>query len=365
MEFDELKISTRTVIASTGLDFDIEKIFHSLPLHHETRQFEMPTRQKEGEDRTMMWRYRRVAIYFKNEWKCSPGWSTDRLSSSSSRSRRQRVLAKEELSTMSEEATTTTTVDPPPKKKTKSFRNALNVIYEIQRVTAEPVVTEVAESVAMPVGHNRQSGKEFKHVNFKISKNGKFQLTGCRDLEFAYLCVLDCLHTIFYSIASSILQPHRDMIQQHGLSISFQTVMTNLDFHVGYTVNRQLLDMKINQATEYYSLLETSFGYTGVNIKFPLSNDWWFCQCPLIHWIPHPTDPFASLTFSAEPLVNVLTPETLERYQKKGRYNTFLVFHSGKVIMSGMFAETMRDHYRQFRDMMRIWKEDIQEKIKK
>jgi TATA-box binding protein (TBP) (component of TFIID and TFIIIB) len=53
----------------------------------------------------------------------------------------------------------------------------------------------------------------------------------------------------------------------------------------------------------------------------------------------------------------------MTRYKKKGRYNTFLVFHSGKVIMSGMFLETMEKDYNHFIDLMKEWEPTIKEKI--
>ena len=49
--------------------------------------------------------------------------------------------------------------------------------------------------------------------------------------------------------------------------------MRNIDFSLGFYVNREELDSYINEETEYTSLLETSFGYTGVNIKIPMNKD--------------------------------------------------------------------------------------------
>ena len=48
--------------------------------------------------------------------------------------------------------------------------------------------------------------------------------------------------------------------------------MTNIDFNVGFNINREELDIYINSSTLFNSLLETSFGYTGVNIKILVDN---------------------------------------------------------------------------------------------
>ena len=104
-----------------------------------------------------------------------------------------------------------------------------------------------------------------KFINFKVSKNGKFQFTGCknemhsqRSMEFIYE---------YTKNSSKIIQIDGDQSE-----IIFITVMTNINFNLGFCINRENLDEYINSKTKYYSLLETSFGYTGVNIKIMLDN---------------------------------------------------------------------------------------------
>ena len=65
-------------------------------------------------------------------------------------------------------------------------------------------------------------------------------------------------------------------------TVNFITVMTNIDFNVGFIVNRENLDKYMNQQTEHNSLLETSFGYTGVNIKFPSNCTYYHTLIPQI-----------------------------------------------------------------------------------
>jgi hypothetical protein len=54
-------------------------------------------------------------------------------------------------------------------------------------------------------------------------------------------------------------------------SAYYDPVMYNIDFSLNFKVNRENLDTLINTETSYTSLLETTFGYTGVNIKFPVN----------------------------------------------------------------------------------------------
>jgi hypothetical protein len=47
----------------------------------------------------------------------------------------------------------------------------------------------------------------------------------------------------------------------------------------------------------------------------------------------------------------------------KKKYNTFLVFHSGNIIMSGMMRETMKKDFDIFVNLLKIWRPVIEEKI--
>jgi TATA-box binding protein (TBP) (component of TFIID and TFIIIB) len=213
------------------------------------------------------------------------------------------------------------------KKNKKCFRNAVNVIMEVGD----------------------------KNVNFKLSKNGKFQLTGCKKEEHAIKAVSYFIEQLFRHCRNAIfLDPSAPEVV-----VYFQTVMTNIDFSLGFCVNRQKLDHLLNQETPFHSLLETSFGYTGVNIKFPLDIPWWKLEVPVIRMS---LEDFGEWTLEGKSLesMTVLTPEQ----KKKKKYNTFLVFHSGNVIMSGMTKQTMKDHFDCFHSMIQQWRGDIEENLK-
>jgi hypothetical protein len=151
-----------------------------------------------------------------------------------------------------------------------------------------------------------------------------------------------------------------------ALPITFQTVMTNVDFNTGFTINREKLDQLMNDTTSFYSLLETSFGYTGVNIKFPLPKEWWkVLEVPrvLIHW--DDKDKEYPVVERCEKVVydTVLQPSDRQRLAVKNKFNTFLVFHSGNVIMSGMSPQLMTPDYANFCKLLEQWAPEIKEKI--
>ena len=97
------------------------------------------------------------------------------------------------------------------KKKTltkkKFFRNALTVVMKI----------------------------DDKLINFKISNNGKFQLTGVKKDEQAIKCI-----QYFWNKLKNT------KFSKESISITFINVMTNIDFNVGFIINRENLDKHMN-----------------------------------------------------------------------------------------------------------------------
>lgn len=200
-----------------------------------------------------------------------------------------------------------------PMKKTRSkyFRNALSLV--------------------MYVG---------KLITLKIPAKGKIQLTGCTTDAHAKICIQSLWNTI------SAYKPSPETYVVSGDSRNeivalIETVMTNKVFHLGFNINRQNLDQYMNTHTEFNSLLETSFGYTGVNIKIPFE-------------VLPTDDAFTRLRFDMNSNVWHDEQITLAEFQRlapgrKKRYkNTFLVFHSGTAIMSGMSLRYMESVFNSF-----------------
>jgi hypothetical protein len=275
LDYDNIKISTKTIIGTSNLGINIQKVFTNMPLDEgpQTKQVNIRT------------------IYYGVE-------------------RRGMVCCEK-------------------KKKKKSFRNAINIIAELDNQ---------------------------KFINFKVSKNGKFQMTGCKSEQHAI--------TIVSHFIQHLIETCRDCVtlaKNNSILVFFQTVMTNIDFSIGFKINRQKLDEQMNKDTSYHSLLETSCGYTGVNIKFPLDMKWWELEVPVL---------YCSQMIENQPLEWKNTRESLCQMMEvtsdkktKKKYNTFLVFHSGNIIMSGMMRETMKKDFDIFVNLLKIWRPVIEERI--
>jgi len=291
--FNDIKVSTKTVIASTNASYDIQRLFEALPI--------VPyilVKKKRGRKKNIP----------------SPDPNKDIESGS--------IITLKYFEHIRG-------VDLKPKKsKRKYFRNALSVVMKVKQ----------------------------KLVNFKLSKNGKFQMTGVKTNEHAILCVKFLWQHILNINNHTLYTLEGDL-----LKVILKVVMTNVDFSVGFLINRSNLDIYFNSNTDYNSLLETSFGYTGVNIKFPVKvNPYkklpeFILNIKTGEWNEH------SISY-LEYFTNLSDTEQ-KKEKNKQRYNTFLVFHSGNVIMSGTMKEHMEPYYYNFLEIIKESRSVIEEKL--
>lgn len=211
-----------------------------------------------------------------------------------------------------------------------------------------------------------------KKINFKICGNGKFQMTGCKSDLQAEKCIfyiwnyiknnseLYCLIN-FKDINNPDAKEEKEEKNNNNFTAVFIPSMRNIDFSLGFTLYREKLDYYINNKTDYISLLETSIGYTAVNIKVP-------------HRHPITDLKLKKLIFDEEKnewkepeyvpysfLLDTLKPKDIKKKLEQERYHTFLVFHSGKCIMSTMCDQFGPEIYYEFLEMIKnSWKEYVE-----
>lgn len=195
-----------------------------------------------------------------------------------------------------------------------------------------------------------------KLVNMKISQNGRIQITGTKTSENAEKCI-EYIHQYVADAQNG------KALNVFGASktpeIYLVSVMTNINFSLGFNVNRENLDEYINNNTPYYSLLETSFGYTGVNIKMQLEN---------MDNIPVRKMMFVDGKWNYETIkyseyVSTMDVKEKEKEGRKVRYSTFLCFQSGNVICSSAHEDCMIETFKEFMKIIESCKSKIQEKI--
>lgn len=189
-----------------------------------------------------------------------------------------------------------------------------------------------------------------KLITFKISDKGTFQLTGCKTQKHAEMCVL--------YIWSYIKSDHKaySFITGTNLVMTIEPVMNNISFSADFRIDRKNLDHYINQHTPYISIYEEDFGYAGVNIKIPVNLD---------------TDIRISsneYVFGKDKRV-IRKTLSYKKYcsdkqkQKKNcdKLISFMVFRSGRVLMSGPHPAFMEEPYYIFLKLINEARKHIEE----
>ena len=356
-DFEKMKVSTRTFTASTNLTIDIEKISKYLPVHSPVNP-DLRVAKKE----------------------------------------KLRVLLSSipvgEIISINYMGSIRGVNMKPRKKNKRWFRNSFTVVINAGT----------------------------KLLNFKVCRNGTFQITGALSFDHAIQCIR-CIWdnikgTSYYSCSDGCMK------------ILIIPAMRNLDFTLGININRELFDQYIVDTNQdYHCLLETSFGYTGLNVKKRITkpiaelkitkiqvpiiqvvpcdkeektaeaeDDVWLDEWKRVEsvklkkWIDDGYDEEqykettkkdffrnkkekqrnrrrnalyserenildldckwkGSLT-SYKEYLDTLSDSDRESKLKHVRYNTFLVFHSGKIIQSGLSADFMRDDFYEFCDII-------------
>lgn len=196
-----------------------------------------------------------------------------------------------------------------------------------------------------------------KKINFKICKNGTFQFTGCKKINHPINCI-----KVIWDI---IRENKKIYIFNRGTDLDSYIIpaMRNIDFSLGFYVDREKLASYINSLTEYNCMLETSFGYTGVNIKVPYIKK---INEMIVKRIISPVEKTGEWCITDVNYVDyllILPKKEMDKKLNSTRYNTFLVFHSGRAILSGLNSYFMKDSYLYFIDIIKKCKSEIEEKL--
>jgi TATA-box binding protein (TBP) (component of TFIID and TFIIIB) len=297
-EFENIKVSTNTFIIKTNINVNIKKLFETLPI---TEYIVVPKKRGRKPD---------------GEMKTDPN----------------KDITDGSIITL-ELCNDIRGVQLKKRKRregsaTDYFRNSITIIMVIDK----------------------------KLINFKISRNGKFQMTGCKHEKHAEESV---------KYVWNYIRNNQDLYNFTNGDTIFRAIfvpaMRNIDFNLGFYIDREKLDDYFNSSTEYHSLLETSIGYTGVNIKIPVKK-------PIselkIKQLTNKKDTWLKPKFVPyQEYLDTLKPKDQQKKLTKDRFNTFLVFHSGKVIMSSMCEDFAREPYYDFLSIIGKNYEKFEEKL--
>lgn len=191
-----------------------------------------------------------------------------------------------------------------------------------------------------------------KLVNFKLSRKGTLQMTGCKSIEQARKCVM-----YFWKHLSKHPDKYSYKQGETSFRVYYDFVMKNIKFDLGFKVDREAINDFINRSTTHNSIFETTIGYAGVNAKFEVD--------------PKHDSEFSVLydnydaggTFSSSGTITYKELTDTMKIRVKKRYITFLIFQSGIVIMSGKDNIYMKGPYLEFLEMVKKNRSVFEEKV--
>ena len=291
--FDEIAISTKTVIGISNLKINLDKFYHYMPITDYT-----PPLKKRG-------RKRRIQI--------STTSNNIPFGSIISIQRKKEVRGAI--------------------LKTKKKSSDKSDYEGTARTGNEKDYFLHSVSLVVVLEDNKQ-------INIKVSSNGKLQITGCKcDDHF-----IQSVTSVYKTMIEVEKWTGESLFTLNGpLEVVFNTVMQNMDFNVGFRINRYKLDKYINQYTNYCSIFEGSLS-TGVNIKVKSDPN----VHPKILKIRYSNGDLERFYTSFEEYKTLLDKK---KETKKDKHHTFLVFASGSIIMSSRGSE-MKEVYDSLIDIL-------------
>jgi len=297
-KFDNIPVSTKTSIVMTNLTFDIDKLYELLPV---TKYIVIP--KKRG---------RKKKVNLENP-------NRDISDGSIITIEYKNFLKGVRLKKKKKSAA---------KKGEDYFRNSITIV--------------------MVLGG--------KNINFKISRNGKFQMTGCKKDSHAEECVK--------YIWEYVKKLDGTYIKGKGpLEALFIPAMRNIDFALGFHIDREQLDRYIHSETKYNSIFETSIGYTGVNIKIPFDRPITQLNLKKLTWDNKTNNWGDETRIPFTDYLDMLDEKDKNKKLAKRRYHTFLVFQSGKTIMSSLCEEFAKPVYYEFMNMIKDNAKQFEERL--
>jgi len=207
-----------------------------------------------------------------------------------------------------------------------------------------------------------------KLVNTKISKRGKFQITGCKMFEQAFETV-----TYIYKYIRNIekytgehvimfkrTEDANFIIEETKYFVIFNMVMKNKDFKLNFNINRENVDLYFNQNTDFISEYTPEVN-PGINLKYK-NNFPYEKNLPIIYF---DEDTITRSNIDFDTLYTLLTPQEQKHLTKKmnEKYHTFMIFHSGSVIVSGSGPQ-LEEVYNKFIEIMMCNKEIFEESLR-
>lgn len=343
--FEKLVTSTKTVMVYGNVEFDLQKLFHELSL----TDVEVPRTKKQKnvdkkkivapygaiigvQSRTMI---RGVDIRKKNkQWCtiCRPMTIPD------SKGTEKRILTLTEF-LVPVEGTDIRRIKYHCSKCQKDYEQ-----HELKKIGH--FLNQL--TIVLSLGNQ-------PILNIMMFKDN-LKIAGCKGDDDAKEAVMILWEDYISKIKDAVVYKKGEDPKQ-GAKFVFETVMRNVDFKLGFMINREALNMLMNRR-EYSDKVKMSqyeaTGNTNVNVKMHSSKPENFS--------------YDCMVFPPRGKARLVDVESISYKKPKkpkrgGENTTFIVFSSSEIILSGRYDENMKEMYEFFVNTVFARKSEIAERI--
>jgi TATA-box binding protein (TBP) (component of TFIID and TFIIIB) len=192
-----------------------------------------------------------------------------------------------------------------------------------------------------------------KRINIKIFKNGVFQLTGCKNVDNVRRCLILILQELSKTDCFKFTEGATNF------DIYIISAMRNIDFDLGFKVNRTLLS---DYLTYIYDedddvIIPDAIGNKmDVKVKLRMTRKE-LEHIPIIK-LSYPS--FKETTVLYKDCLNVIEPNKKKLENKlKDKFVTISVFQNGKVLLSAIDASIQEKYYDWFINLIKKIEDDI------
>ena len=196
--------------------------------------------------------------------------------------------------------------------------------------------------------------KEGSLYTIKIGRLGRFHVTGVKDHLESYEIVKYLVSLMLLSSEKDIFLNKDDDIDCHLVKVKFLTIMTNYIYNTEFKIDKEKLNNLLNTQSDFINLYETSFGYTGVNVKKEIDIKKFQNKIDMPIHVYDKKKQNWTVLYEKRHIFGKLN---------KPKHNTFLVFNSGKCIVSGIQEELMQEDFDLFSTFLQSNRHYIEEFI--
>lgn len=188
-----------------------------------------------------------------------------------------------------------------------------------------------------------------QNINVFIFKTS-FKVVGCKEQSMAEEVI-----TILWEDYIKPLKDCYEVLDDDHPNFVFETVMTNVDFSLGFSINRKNLNTLLNSPQFSERIKMSRYETTGdanVNVQF-------HTERPPDYFYWRLIDNDGKWEF--DKVDDIMYCD--KRKKKKKKYTTFLVFHSSKTIASARYNQGMEKDYNYFMNIVKKYRPQIEEKL--